>query len=78
MKAKEFGEEEIIAAFRRAEARAKTMERCRRRWFSEATYHNWKAKQAGTKVTELRRLKELEAESNKPTELPATLRGSGE
>jgi putative transposase len=65
MKAKRFSEEQIIAVLREAEAGGKTKELCRRHGISEATYYNWKAKYAGMTVSEVRRLKELEAENSK-------------
>ncbi len=65
MKAKRFGEEQIIAVLREAEAGAKTKELCRRHGISDATFYNWKAKYSGMTVSEARRLKELEAENSK-------------
>ena len=65
MKSKRFSEEQIIAVLKQAEAGAKTKELCRRHGISEATFYNWKAKYAGMTVSEVRRLKELEAENSK-------------
>ena len=65
MKAKRFTEEQIIAVLKEAEAGAKTKELCRRHGISDATLYNWKAKYAGMTVSEVRRLKELEAENLK-------------
>jgi putative transposase len=65
MKGKRFGEEQIIAVLREAEAGAKTKDLCRRHGISDATFYNWKAKYAGMTVSEVRRLKELEAENSK-------------
>ena len=65
MKAKRFSEEQIIAVLKEAEAGAKTKELCRRHGISDATFYNWKAKYAGMTVSEVRRLKELEAENLK-------------
>jgi putative transposase len=48
-----------------AEAGAKVMDLCRKLGISDATFYNWKAKYAGMTVAELRRLKELQAESTK-------------
>ena len=60
-----FSEEQIIAVLKEADAGAKTKELCRRHGISEATFYNWKAKYAGMTVSEVRRLKELEAENSK-------------
>jgi putative transposase len=38
---------------------------------SDATYYNWKAKYAGLNVSELRRLKELEAENRRLKQIVA-------
>jgi putative transposase len=65
MKSKRFSEEQIIAVLKEADAGAKTKELCRRHGISEATFYNWKAKYAGMAVSEVRRLKELEAENSK-------------
>jgi len=65
MKSKRFSEEQIIAVLKEADAGAKTKELCRRHGISEATFYNWKAKHAGMTVSEVRRLKELEAENSK-------------
>ena len=41
MKAKRFGEEQIIGVLKEAEAGAKTKDLCRRHGISEATFYNW-------------------------------------
>jgi putative transposase len=64
-KKKRFSEEQIIAVLKEAEAGAKVLDLCRKHGISDATFYNWKAKYAGMTVTDLRRLKELEAENAK-------------
>jgi putative transposase len=65
VKKKRFSEEQIIAVLKEAEAGAKVLDLCRKHGISDATFYNWKAKNAGMTVAELRRLRELEAENAK-------------
>ena len=65
MKAKRFGEEQIIGVLKQAEAGGKTKDLCRQHGISEATFYNWKARYAGMTVSEARRLRELETENSK-------------
>jgi putative transposase len=71
MRTKRFTEEQIIGVLKEAEAGAKTKELCRKHGISEATFYNWKAKYSGMTVSEVRRLKELEAENAKLKKLLA-------
>ena len=73
MKAKRFGEEQIIGILKQAEAGAKTKDLCREHGISEATFYNWKAKYGGLGVSDLKRLKELEAENAKLKKMYADL-----
>lgn len=71
MRTKRFTEEQIIGVLKEAEAGAKTKELCCKHGISEATFYNWKAKYSGMTVSEVRRLKELEAENAKLKKLLA-------
>ena len=64
-------EEQIIGVLQEAEAGTKVAELCRKYGISEATYYNWKTKYAGMTVSELRRLKTLEAENRRLKQIVA-------
>ena len=63
MKKSRFSETQIISVLARHERGEKTRELCRELGISDATFYNWKAKYGGLSVSELKRIKELEAEN---------------
>ena len=65
MKKVKYSEEQIIGVLKEAEAGMPIVELCRKYGISDATYYNWKAKYAGMTVSDLRRLKALEAENRR-------------
>ena len=71
MKAKRYTEEQIITVLREGEAGAKTADLCRKYGMSDASYYNWKAKYAGMTVSDLRRLRALEAENRRLKQIVA-------
>jgi putative transposase len=71
VKTKRYSEEQIIAVLREGEAGAKVADLCRKYGMSEATYYNWKAKYVGMTVSDLKRLKALEAENRRLKQLVA-------
>lgn len=62
MKKTKYSEEQIVRILKEVEAGAKVAETIRKYGISEATYYVWKSKYAGMEVTQLRRMKDLEAE----------------
>ncbi len=66
-----FTEEQIIGVLREQEAGGTVKEITRRHGVSEQSFYRWKAKYAGLEVSEVRRLKELEAENAKLKKLLA-------
>ena len=66
-----FTEEQIIGVLREQEAGGTVKEITRRHGISEQSFYRWKAKYAGLEVSEVRRLKELEAENAKLKKLLA-------
>ena len=62
MKKSHFTESQIVAAIRKQEAGTSVKEISRELGISDATFYNWKAKYGGMEVSEVKRLKEVEAE----------------
>jgi len=58
-----FPEDQIVGILQEYAAGAKVSELCRKQGMSDATLYKWKAKYGGMTVSELRRLKDLEAET---------------
>ena len=65
MKRKRFTEEQIIGVLKQAEAGAKTADLCRQVGVTPQTFYRWKSKYGGMKVSDAKRLRELEAENRK-------------
>ncbi len=58
-----FTEEQIIGVLREQEAGGVVKEIIRRHGISEQTFYRWKSKYGGMEASDVRRLKELEAEN---------------
>jgi putative transposase len=65
MKKSRFTESQIVSILKEADAGAKVKEVCRRHGISDATYYNWKSRYGGMQASDLKRLKEMEAELSK-------------
>ena len=73
MKKSKYTEAQIAFTLRQAESGTKVEEICRKLGIAEATFYNWKKKYGGLGVSELRRLKQLEAENARLKKLVADL-----
>lgn len=73
MKKTRFTESQIVAALKEGEAGVPVAELCRKHGVSAATYYNWKSKYSGVQVSDLQRLRELEAENAKLKRMYADL-----
>jgi putative transposase len=66
MKKSKFSESQIVAILKEGEAGVAVEQILRKHGISRATYYyGWKSKYGGASVTDLKRLKELEAENSK-------------
>ncbi|MBX2817550.1 MAG: transposase [Saprospiraceae bacterium] len=65
MKRKRFSEDQIVKALREADGGRATKDICRELGISTATFYNWRKKYLNMDVSQLKRLKELEAENRK-------------
>jgi len=63
MKKSRFTETQIVSILSEADGGMKVQEVCRKHGISPATYYAWKSKYGGLGASELKRIKELEAEN---------------
>jgi len=62
MRASRFSETQIIAILKESEAGVLVKDVCRKHGISDATYYKWKSKYGGMAASDLKRMKEMEAE----------------
>jgi len=65
MRKSKFTEGQIIGAIKQAETGMAVQEICRGLGISRATFYRWQSKYGGMEASDLKRLKELEAENRK-------------
>lgn len=73
MKKTRFTETQIVAILKSADAGLKVKDLCRSHGISEATYYHWKSKYGGMEASDVKRMKELEAENAKLKRMYADL-----
>jgi len=62
MKKSRFTETQIVAAIKKQEAGTPVKEICRDLGISEQTYYNWKARYGGLEVSDVKKMKDMEAQ----------------
>ena len=73
MRKRRFTEQQIIRVLKQVEGGRSVQDVCREYGVSQATYYNWKAKYGGMEASDIKRLKELEAENRRLKQMYANL-----
>ena len=73
MKKSKFTETQIVAILKQADAGVPVKDLCRQAGISTAAYYQWKSKYGGMEASDLKRVKELEAENSKLKRMYAEL-----
>jgi len=73
MKKSRFTESQIVAILKQADAGLPVKDICRQAGISVPTYYQWKSKYGGLEASDLKRVKELEAENSKLKRMYAEL-----
>jgi putative transposase len=73
MKRSRFTETQIVAILKEADGGITVRDLCRKHGFSDATYYKWKSKYGGLDASDLKRLRELEAENSQLKRMYAEL-----
>ena len=73
MKKSRFTETQIVSILNEADAGVPVKDICRKHGISEPTYYNWKSKYGGMEASDLKRMKEMEAELSRLKRMYADL-----
>jgi putative transposase len=73
MKRSQYSESQIVGILREADSGVLVKDVCRKYGISDATYYKWKSKYGGLEVSDVRRMRDLEAENKKLKRMYADL-----
>jgi putative transposase len=73
MRKSKYSESQIVGILKEGEAGMPVAEVCRKHGISAATWYAWKSKYSGATVSDLTRMRELEAENSKLKRMYADL-----
>ena len=73
MKRTRFTESQIVASIKKQESGIPAKDVCRELGISDATFYNWKAKYGGMETSDVKRIKEMEAELSQYKKIVAEL-----
>ena len=73
MKRTRFTESQIVASIKKQESGIPAKYVCRELGISDATFYNWKAKYGGMETSDVKRIKEMEAELSQYKKIVAEL-----
>lgn len=73
MRKSKYTESQIVLMLREADSGVSVKEVCRKYGISDATFYKWKSKYGGLEVSDVRRMRELEAENSKLKRMYADL-----
>lgn len=65
MKRSQYTESQVVGILKEADAGMAVKEICRKYGISDGTYYKWKSKYGGLELSDVRRMRELEAENAK-------------
>jgi len=79
MKRSRFTETQVVAILKEGDSGVNVSELCRKHGISNGTYYKWKSKYGGLEASDLKRMRELEAENSELkkmyTELSLEIKG---
>ena len=73
MKRTRFTESQLVASIKKQESGIPAKDVCRELGISDATFYNWKAKYGGMETSDVKRIKEMEAELSQYKKIVAEL-----